>query len=65
MHQILDSVDICSRHSFGKNVRSRRNSVSTPIKASDPSSAPSLVSCSSLSIQIASGIGLIRVYNLS
>jgi hypothetical protein len=49
---------------LGKKVRSRRNSVSTPIHACACSVCASAGSSSSLSIQIASGIPGIRVYNL-
>src|SRR3984957_1685334 len=63
-HQIRSPAANCSRQSFGKKVRSRRNSVSTPIHACDSKVCANAGSSSSLSIQIASGISLIRVYNL-
>src|ERR1700723_3795159 len=63
MHQIRPPAANCSRHSLGKNVRSRRNSVSTPIHACESKVCANAGSSSSLSIQIASGIPLIRVYN--
>src|SRR3981081_3718131 len=52
------------RQSLGKKVRSRRNSVSSPIHGCDASVRASPGSSSSRSIQIASGMALIRVYNL-
>src|ERR1700737_664845 len=64
MHQIWPPAANCSRQSLGKKVRSRRNSVSSPIHACDAKVRASAGSSSSRSIQIASGIQLIRVYNL-
>ena len=63
-HQTSPPAANCSRHSFGKKVRSRRNSVSRPIEACDSRVRASAGNSSLRSIQIASGIPLIHVYNL-
>src|SRR5271156_4392362 len=60
-HQICPAARSCSRHNLGKNVRSRKNSVSRPIAGCDSKLRASAASSSLRSIQIASGIDLPRV----
>src|SRR5580658_1215926 len=62
-HQTLSPAASCSRHSPGKNVFSRMNSVSRPIESQRESACASCASSSSRSIQITSGMPSIQ-YNL-